>query len=119
MAEHAKPRTMELIGDQFLAIVWDDGHESIYEGPYLRKHCPCAECRTRREREAAAGSLAQAPPGLSLAMAPPVLVGLEEVGRYAVRLRWSDRHSAGLFEFRLLRNLCPCEACAGAGRPTS
>jgi DUF971 family protein len=108
MSEHPKPRSMELIGDQFLAIVWDDGHESIYEGPYLRKNCPCAECRTRRERAAAAPG---ASPGLSLAMAPPTLVGLEEVGRYAVRLRWSDRHSAGLFELRLLRGLCPCEAC--------
>ena len=99
---------MELIGDQFLAIVWDDGHESFYEGPYLRKNCPCAECRTKRER---AASAPLASPGLSLAMAPSTLVGLEEVGRYAVRLRWSDRHSAGLFEFRLLRELCPCEAC--------
>ena len=119
MAEHSKPRSMELIGDQFLAIVWDDGHESIYEGPYLRSHCPCAECRTRREREAAAGKSSATSPALSLVMAPPVLVGLEEVGRYAARLRWSDRHSAGLFEFRLLRSLCPCEACAGAARAKS
>ena len=107
---------MELIGDQFLAIVWDDGHESIFEGPYLRRNCPCAECRTRRERAAGAGQPASSSPGITLAMAPPTLVGLEEVGRYAVRLRWSDRHSAGLFEFRLLRALCPCETCAGAAR---
>src|SRR5262244_3500104 len=113
MSDPPKPRSIELIGDQFLAIVWDDGHESIYEGPYLRRNCPCAECRTKRERAASAsgaggGAAAGASSGLTLAMAPPVLVGLEEVGRYAVRLRWSDRHSAGLFEFRLLRTLCPC-----------
>jgi DUF971 family protein len=99
---------MELVGDQFLAIVWEDGHESFYEGPYLRKNCPCADCRTKRERSAAAPSPSS---GLSLAMAPPSLVGLEEVGRYAVRLRWSDGHSAGLFDHRLLRELCSCEAC--------
>jgi DUF971 family protein len=108
MTPQPKPRSMELIGDQFLAIVWDDDHESFYEGPYLRKHCPCADCRTKRERAAASSGSS---PSLALAMAPPALVGLEEVGRYAVRLRWSDGHSAGLFDLRLLRALCPCEAC--------
>jgi len=111
MTEHPNPRSLELIGDQFLAIVWDDGHESIYEGPYLRANCPCAECRVKRDRAASGTSAPGTSSGLTLAMAPPALVGLEEVGRYAVRLRWSDRHSAGLFEWRLLRGLCPCEAC--------
>jgi len=103
-----KPKSTELIGEGFLAIVWEDGHESFFEGPYLRSHCPCAACRVRRERNPPKPASA----GLTLAMAPPRLVALEEVGRYAVRLRWSDGHSAGLYEFRLLRALCPCQSCS-------
>lgn len=106
-----KPRSIETIGEEFLAIVWEDGHESFYEGPYLRQHCPCAGCRT--------GKIAPAlrnpgHPGLALLAPRPRLVGLEEVGRYAVRLRWNDGHSAGLYEHRLLRALCPCEPCRAA-----
>src|SRR5688500_11862779 len=100
---------MELIGEEFLAVVWEDGHESIYGGPFLRASCPCADCRVKRETGA---SPKQPSGGLTIAMAPPRLVAFEEVGRYAVRLRWSDGHSAGLYEFRLLRDLCPCDLCA-------
>ena len=109
-----KPRTMERIGEEFLAVVWEDGHESFLDGPFLRANCPCAECRVKRERGLPAK---QAPSGLSLALAPPRLVGLEEVGRYAVRLRWSDGHSSGLYEFRLLRALCTCESCRPGPSP--
>ncbi|PJH76623.1 MAG: hypothetical protein CO064_00255, partial [Anaerolineae bacterium CG_4_9_14_0_8_um_filter_58_9] len=28
-----------------LAVVWDDGHTSIYSFSLLRAGCPCAECR--------------------------------------------------------------------------
>ena len=48
-------------------------------------------------------------------MAPPRLVGMEQIGRYAVRLRWSDGHSAGIYEFGLLRSLCPCDGCSAGG----
>jgi len=100
---------METIGQEFLAIVWEDGHESFYDAPLLRASCPCAECRVRRER----GEPQRKAPsgGLTLAMAPPRLVAVDEVGRYATRIRWSDGHSAGLYDFRFLRELCTCETC--------
>jgi ATP-binding protein involved in chromosome partitioning len=115
MPTSARPRTIEIIGEEFLAIVWDDGHESVFSSRELRANCPCAECRVKAQR----GELSPKPSGLSLAMAPPRLIGSEEVGRYAVRLLWSDGHSTGLFEFRLLQSLCPCPECVAARAPSA
>ena len=109
MPGSAKPRTIEIIGEGFLVVVWDEGHETVFAGPDLRENCPCAECRVKKERASGAPAVSS---GLKLAFAPPRLIGFETVGRYALRLRWSDGHSAGLYEFRLLRGLCPCEECA-------
>ena len=111
MNRNDKPRAMEIVGEQFLAIVWEDGHESFYEAPYLRNHCPCAACRSGKTIPS---PLTPAHPGLALLKPPPRLLGMDEVGRYAVRLRWNDGHSAGLYEHRLLRALCPCESCRAA-----
>lgn len=102
-----KPRSIERIGEEFLAIVWEDGHESFYEAPFLRGRCPCADCRTRRED----------PNPLKLAAprsgyAPPYIAGVDEVGNYAVRIRWGDGHASGIYDFALLRSLCPCDLCA-------
>jgi DUF971 family protein len=33
------------------------------------------------------------------------------VGRYAIRIRWSDRHSTGIYTFQKLREWCACDAC--------
>ena len=30
--------------DQRVAVIWSDGHESIYEARDLRINCGCAEC---------------------------------------------------------------------------
>jgi DUF971 family protein len=99
---------MEIVAEQFLAIIWEDGHESIYEGPELRRNCPCAGCRTAKPPGPAAAS--ESGP---FKLLPPtlLLIGLEEVGNYAVRLVWSDGHSTGLYDLRLLRSLCPCTGC--------
>jgi DUF971 family protein len=41
------------------------------------------------------------------------LVHLEGVGNYAVSPTWADGHSTGIFSFRLLRDLCPCDEDGG------
>jgi len=106
---NVKPRSLERIGEEFLAIVWEDGHESFLEVQNLRKSCPCAACRA----DPPGPRPPLKSPGGALALLPdvPRLFGIEEVGNYAVRLRWSDGHSSGLYDYRLLRSLCPCEAC--------
>ena len=40
-------------------------------------------------------------------------LAIDPVGRYALRFRWSDGHSTGIYTFEHLRELCPCPTCAG------
>jgi DUF971 family protein len=37
------------------------------------------------------------------------------VGRYAIRIRWSDRHATGLYTFEKLREWCACATCRPEG----
>jgi len=89
-------------------VEWrEDGHESVYPTRLLRKACPCAGCRSEREK-AAANPL-------------HVVKGevedhyeiddLGPVGRYAVNFVFSDGHSSGIYSWEYLRGLCPCDKC--------
>ncbi len=42
---------------------------------------------------------------------------VELVGTYAIRIDWSDGHGTGIYPYRYLREICPCDRCA-ADRPT-
>lgn len=97
-----------------LRITWPDGHVSAYALHWVRAHCPCATCR--EERSAAA--LNTDP--LRLLSGPPPstqIAGAELVGNYALRLRWTDGHDAGIYPFTGLRASCPCVECNPAGPP--
>jgi DUF971 family protein len=104
------PRPVTLrapVGARQMEIDWDDGHSSIYPHRLLRGFCPCAECQGHqgpiRFRDGGA---------LELSV-------VEEVGHYAVRLEWSDGHGTGIYSFRFLRRLCPCDACSTGAEPES
>jgi DUF971 family protein len=44
------------------------------------------------------------------------LMHLEAVGNYAIAFTWADGHDTGIYTFRWLRGLCPCEDCGGEKR---
>jgi DUF971 family protein len=44
---------------------------------------------------------------------PPQIRGLNEVGRYAIGISWSDGHES-IFPLENLRRHCPCNTCAGS-----
>lgn len=96
-----------------VAIDWTDGHASKYSNEYLRDHCPCASCTgahgTPPERTNYSSPAADPFP-----MFKPKLRmdDVEEVGSYAIRIRWNDGHSAGIYSFEHLRRICPCPPCA-------
>ncbi len=87
--------------EQELRVRWKDGRESVYPASRLRKNCPCATCRTEREKQSTEllPVLRQAPSG-DLRM-----TGAKLVGAYAVLLYWSDGHDTGIFDFKFLRSL--------------
>ena len=77
-----------------MAIVWDNGESSLIPFLTLRSECRCAECMDEWSRERKV-TRAHIKPDIK-----PLAVDL--VGRYAVQIRWSDGHSAGIYPFELI-----------------
>ena len=85
-----------------LVIDWSDGSQSRFGLAEMRRSCPCAMCREQR------GAPAQADGQLRLlegeaATATAKAVGYVPVGRYGIRISWSDGHDTGIYTFDLLR----------------
>lgn len=83
-------------GEQALTVGFDDGFEGAIPFKLLREESPSAEVRGH-------GSGPRPPQ-------PPVpgdigVTQAEPVGRYAVRIHFTDGHSSGLYTWTLLRQL--------------
>lgn len=83
-----------------LKIEWKDSYQSELPYRLLRQKCPCAHCDAVR--------LGKDP----FHIVPSDgffenlrLVDIQRVGRYAVRLAWSDGHRTGIYTFEFLREL--------------
>ena len=88
------------IAEQRLFVDWKDGKHSEFSLAELRRVCPCATCRTERER--------QSDNPLKILRSDPTgvrVVSARLVGTYAIQFDWSDGHNTGLFDFRFLRSL--------------
>jgi DUF971 family protein len=99
MSESSTPTKIEPFNatEMLLGFSNSKGYEEEYAVPYLelRYLCPCAACvdehtgrRTiKKER-----------------ISPEIrATGVQLVGRYAVQINWSDRHSTGMYHYdRLL-----------------
>ena len=124
---NASPKLMDLEEPAHIAISksrgmtidWADGHKSVYTVAFLRDNCPCASCtgaeggepqRTNYQAEAqekASNPFKMYKPALKMLAA-------NEVGAYAVRIDWNDGHNTGIYSFRHLRKVCPCESCVAS-----
>ena len=94
-----------------IRIDWKDQHHSEYDLRYLRDHCPCATCAGTHGTPPAAAPGASSNP---FQMFQPSLriLEVEPVGNYAIRLKWSDGHSTGIYSYEYFRRICPCQECA-------
>ena len=87
-----------------LSIIWDDQHPGRTTLRKLRESCPCASCKTEREK------------GVKNLL--PILkqgefrvTAIVPVGQYAIQITWGDGHATGIYPFELLRSLCQCAEC--------
>lgn len=103
MGGPATPTAIEQVGRDALKIVWDDGHESLYEVRELRLACRCAHCV-----EEGTGRPLLDETGVPQDVRP---IRISPVGRYAIQFAWSDGHDSGIYSFVYLRSRCPC--CVG------
>ncbi len=88
------------IKEQLLIIDWEDGTRGEYSLDDLRRRCPCASCRTERDK--------QDDNPLAVLKFNPSEVRVTHanlVGAYAIQFHWSDGHNTGIFDFRYLRSL--------------
>ena len=95
-----RPVDLQPIGGE-LAIRWDDGSESFIPLEQLRRACPCAGCQGEVD---ILGHLHKGP---DVALPPTAfqLVGMTNVGGYAIQPIWADGHATGLYSFDYLRRL--------------
>lgn len=95
------PRDLKIqLAQQRLIIEWQEGHRSEFTLAQLRRVCPCASCRTEREKSSdnPLRILRSDPSDLRV-------VSANLVGNYAIQFHWSDGHNTGIFDFRFLRSL--------------
>jgi len=91
------PSKIAQAGDRQLSIVWADGARTLYDVRELRLACGCANCVDEWTGEKR----------LDPASVPEDVhpIQIEQVGRYAMQIRWSDGHEAGIYPFVRLRAL--------------
>lgn len=106
-----RPVRIDLDRERGLEIGWDDGRTSFYPVAHLRRSSPSADARALRD-EMARNPLTVLPAGRSAG--PLAAVDAELVGNYAIRIRFSDGHSTGIFSWSYLRSIDPGDGKAPA-----
>ena len=101
----AEIATVTVHRESHVEIIFDDGKVCRFDLRDLRRACPCAACRTARDR----GEEALLPDGQLTRLA---ITDAHLVGGYGLGVMWSDGHSTGIYPFVSLRRWCE------AGRST-
>lgn len=97
------PVELKQLGPTKLGIIWNDKHQSLYTVRKLRMECRCANCVDEWSREKILKE-----ENVPAEVKP---IKIESVGRYALRIDWTDGHNTGIYPFDALRQLCECPAC--------
>lgn len=97
------PTQLKQLDPTTLGIRWSDGHDSIFQVRNIRLDCHCASCIDEWTRAKILKS-----ESVPLDVKPRKI---ESVGRYALKIAWSDGHDTGIFTFEHLRTLCECPQC--------
>ena len=81
--------------ERVLTVSFDSGETFDMTAEYLRVHSPSAEVRGHGPGQEV----------LQIGKEAVAIEGIEPVGNYAVRLRFDDGHSSGLYSFTELHRL--------------
>lgn len=74
------------------SIEWSDNIISNYNLNNLQNHCPCAGCIEKKTTQTTNNDKVKA-------------YRISNVGRYAIRIEFTEGCSAGIYDFDLLRSL--------------
>lgn len=95
MSTH-EPTGARFVDDRVFEIAWRDGRVLHYAPEEVRAACPCAHCVSEEE----SGTLRE-----PARFGDVRLKRLDEVGRYAFQLTFSDGHELGIYPYDQLRGL--------------
>ena len=84
-----------------LAILWNDGTDSLIAYKELRNACPCAYCSGETD---VFGNV-YIGEGIRKTDLAFELNKIEMVGHYAIRIYWKDNHNSGIYPLELLKKL--------------
>lgn len=82
--------------DDAVTITFADGHVGRFSIMELRLGCPCATCRSLRDRDEPSWPRPGSPTPLRITDA-------ELSGAWGLRITWNDGHGTGIFPFDALR----------------
>ena len=106
------PVSIKLSAPGGVAIRWSDGHTSTYSYAYLRRRCPCANCR-----DTPPVVKTEPDPFPILGKGPIAATGATPIGHYAIQFHWNDGHADGIYSYAYLREICPSEESRGGETP--
>ena len=104
MAVDPPPRHLHLDRARGLTIEWPDDRTVFYPVGWLRRMSPSADARELR-KELDRNPLTVLPSGGDAG--PLRAEGIEPVGNYAIRIRFSDGHASGISSWSYLRSIEP------------
>lgn len=94
--ERYQPETIDVAKDAGVTLTFLDGHVSRFDLMRLRLGCPCATCRSLRQRDEDTWPRPGSPTPLRIESA-----ALH--GAWGLTIRWNDGHDTGIFPFESLR----------------
>lgn len=105
--EAVQPTAIDVDRDRALTIDWADGTRSVLPVLLLRRMSPSAEAKVWRDEQAnnPLAVLSDKAAAMSDDAMPLRIDNAELVGKYAIRLVFSDGHSSGLYTWDYLRTL--------------
>ncbi len=104
MDQEPAPTSLDLDREKGLTVRWRDGAESFYPLAYLRRMSPSADMRQLRDEMTTNPLVVIPDTGPSSALRA---VDAQLVGRYALRVTFSDGHRTGIFSWGYLRSIDP------------
>ncbi len=91
------PVAIDLDRGTGIRFEWADGTASTFTLETLRANCPCAQCRSERERGITPW------PKSSLIEQELRVTDAELVGNWGLQITWHDGHSTGIYSWGVLR----------------
>lgn len=93
--ENISIKDIEQIDNHTFHITWCDGIKNQYRLSDLQKICPCAGCVD----ETTGKRIASKPIDENVRA-----IGIQSVGRYALKIKFTSGCSTGIYSYSLLRN---------------